>query len=380
MRKIIGLVLFNLSIPCYAENIFDARIMDTKENQLKDIAVNSDKYNYQQLRAGNTTPDAWILTDKISQKRIAVLKCTSGNNYAPADIATYKLGRKLNFPIYPVAVKFNIDKQLASKLKTHPQTCALKEYLTNWSIMHWKAQANLNKVIQQGRYSTYRLSNSFLNPKGDNQYLVQTIMCENNLQTLQGKMIKLTSGVKTSQNGDPIQNRSATIFTSTPVSLIDTAKEFSNLMLIDAVIGNGDRFPGGNLEFRSSINQSRIIAKQTVEIINPRLSSMDVGLSFKGWDNSWAKIELGYYVRRFDPKMIANLKTLQDQLNRLTEKDLQGEWSFLNFKTQFNPRMTAVTYLKKNIQWTLDFVQRVQKNDYKETIPGKKHQCSQPYF
>lgn len=358
-----------------SENIYTATALDKKENYLNQIAKNLAQYQFVPLRAGNTTQTAWIVQNHAGNN-IALLKCTSGNNYAQAEVATYDLGRMLNFPLYPVTVGVTLDKTLANQLKVNTGFCALKEWLTNYSIMYWKSQANLEKIVKQNQYAEYRSKNSFLSSTGDRKKLADTLMCQNNLADIKDTYIELSSGIKT-RNGNPLINNRPTAFVTNKIPLIQVAKDFSNLMVIDAVIGNGDRFPGLNLEFRSSTNQAKQLNNQVMMILNPRLSSLDTGLSFKGWPTSWARQEMTYYLRRFDPDMIQRLQILQKQLNQLTPADLQTKWRFLNFNTQMNPRITAVAYLKTNIQWVLNFVNTVQNQQNKEYIPGKKPACNQ---
>jgi hypothetical protein len=370
------LILFLVSSCNAEENIYSSQSLLQKEKDLQQIAAHLDQYQFSQLRAGNTTPAAWTVKNKTGTP-VALLKCTAGNNYAPAEIAAYYLGKMLELPIYPVTIGVTLNPTLAAKLKTSPQYCALKEWYLNWSVMYWKAQANIAKIVKQKKYTAYKMKNSFLSAQGDNKLLADTLLCSNNLDKVKNDSIQLSSGIKT-RNGDPlIKPGQPAFFISDKVSLLEVAKDFSNLMLLDAVMGNGDRFPGLNLEFRSSINKSQILNKQQVMILHPRLSSLDMGLSFKGWQPTWGRLEMTYYLRRFDPSMLKRLRKLLIQLDQLTSDDLQGKWHFLNFKTQMNSRITAIDYLKTNIQWVLDFAEKVSSKQNQEFIPGKKADCRQ---
>ncbi len=90
------------------QNIYSAAALNKKEQMLQNITKKIDDYSFVLLQAGNTTPAAWIIQTKQGQK-LALLKCTSGNNYANGEIAAYYLGRKLNFPIFPVTIPFQIN-------------------------------------------------------------------------------------------------------------------------------------------------------------------------------------------------------------------------------------------------------------------------------
>jgi hypothetical protein len=233
--------------------------------------------------------------------------------------------------------------------------------------------------VKEKRYDAYKAKNTFLSGTGDNRKLADTLMGLNDLNQVKNNSICLSSNIKT-RNGSPLINNKPTYFTSTPVSLLDTARDLSNIMVLDAVIGNGDRFPGLNLEMRSAINKV-IIKDKEIVVVQPRFSSLDTGLSFKGWQPTWGRLEVTYYLRRFDPQMIKRLTTLLKQLNQLTPADLATDkWSFLNFKTQINSKITARDYLITNIKWVLDFVKNVETKTHQEFIPDKTSPHDQVYI
>ncbi|HEV7620219.1 MAG TPA: hypothetical protein VGO09_00725, partial [Flavisolibacter sp.] len=64
----------------------------------------------------------------------------------------------------------------------------------------------------------------------------------------------------------------------------------------------------------------------------------------------------------------------------LKPADLKGEWNFLNFTTQKNPKISALTYLKDNIRWVLSFVQKIQAGKNLEDIPNKQPGCKQIFI
>lgn len=388
LKKMIfsGLLIFIPFVPITSQansstssgkDIFSNSSLNEKEAQLQRIARNLDNYQFKLLRAGNTTPNAWIVKNKQGQN-VALLKCTSGNNYARGEIAAYYIGRHLDFPLYPVTVAAEIKAPMTQRLNISPQICALKEWVNNFAMLYWKAQANVPKIVAKGEFHSYQQKNTFISGTGFKRKIADTIMCQNDLRTLAGINIQLSTGTKI-RNGDPLINGKPTLFTSDDVSLLAISTQLSNLMVLDAVFGNGDRFPGGNLEFRSKNNQS-IKGKNQVIIINPQLSSIDTGLSFKGWRNSWGRQEMQYYLRRFDPVMIEKLKKFLNELDHLTPADFKGEWRYLNFYTQKNEKISAAAYLKENIKWVLKFVKDEQKHQIKPVIPNQSVVCRQIFI
>lgn len=349
--------------------------LDSALPLLTKIAAHLPDYKFRHLKVGNTTPDAWRVEDKHGEA-LAVIKCTSGNTNAEGEFMTYKLAQYLNFPIYPVTILLPIREPLAKRLGTKPQVCALKAWVHNWSTIYWKAQRNLTKIVEEGKYAAYKKSNTFLSGTGFARELADTIMCENKLQNIQQRKIVLDS-IKPTKNGDPLVGNESTFFKSTPTNLISAAKDMSNLMLMDAIVGNGDRFPGLNFEFRSQANMSRSVGKASVELYLPRLMSLDNGLTFKGWSNSWGMQEMRYYLRRFDPEMIEKLKLLYQKLNNFSPQQLKQEFPYLMYPTQINKKINGVEYIKHNLRQVLQFIQEVKHGTQKEYIPGKKQVCQQ---
>ena len=87
------------------ENIYTPESLNQRETALRNIANHIEQYQFVLLNAGNTTPTTWRV--QKNHHDVAVLKCTSGNNYAKAEIAAYyilKLDRlrTYNLILWPI--------------------------------------------------------------------------------------------------------------------------------------------------------------------------------------------------------------------------------------------------------------------------------------
>ncbi len=345
---------------------------------LRKIASHLYDYRYSRLRNGNTTVDAWRVLNKHGEA-VALIKCTSGNTNAVGEYMTYKLAEYLKFHIYPATTLIDVRGELANQLGVKPQTCALKKWIYDWSTIYWRAQRNLTKIVAAGKLNSYKEKNTFLSGTGFARKLADTLMCTNTLQDIKQQKIVLTS-IRPTKNGNPLICNKRTFFVSTPVSLVAVAKDMSNIMLLDAIVGNGDRFPGLNFEFRSQTNTAKQIGKYRIQLSNPRLMSLDNGLTFKGWSSSWGIQEMRYYLRRFDPDMVRKLNQLYSKLNTLPPEKLKKELPFLTYPTQMNAKINGINYVKNNLKQVLSWIDAVKQQKQKEYIPNKNPVCKNPWL
>jgi hypothetical protein len=128
------------------------------------------------------------------------------------------------------------------------------------------------------------------------------------------------------------------------------------MMVIDALVGNDDRFPGGNLHIRSRYCTHEVGDDGTaVDFGDTRLFSLDNGATFRGSGPSHAMMDLKRYVTRFDRDMVRRLEDLREIL--AGEGELPEELNFLDFRTQ-RAGIPAKDFLLRNIDEVLDHVRR----------------------
>ncbi len=130
-------------------------------------------------------------------------------------------------------------------------------------------------------------------------------------------------------------------------------------MVMDVLIGNGDRWPGGNIHFRSmSARASVDEARGRVTLQDVRMFSLDNEAGFKG-RTSLPLWDLKKYVSRFDRDLMTRLTVLRSELLGLNPETLRDPWRFLDF-TLRGSSQSAVAFIVHNIGSVLAYVRQVE--------------------
>ncbi len=270
---------------------------DTAERFLRTLDLDDADLAFKRL--GGTTASNWSVT--MSGKRLADLKCTEGNTNHKGAVVAYRLGRALDFNIYPVAVYRDVNRQVAGRRVD--EQCALKEWASVLTQYYWTRDTFANTDSR------------------DKQNLSAALQCRQAKPTADDPFVYFAR----SAYGHPKPDGAGRVRYSGTASLLDAARDFSNMMVIDVLIGNEDRFPGGNLFFRS-VTTSYTEEDGQFRFADARVYSLDNEASFKGRgpSSTHAARDLKNHVWRFDADMLARLRRLAEddrQLADITDND-----------------------------------------------------------
>ena len=243
-------------------------------------------------RLGGTTATNWAVL--IGDRSVADLKCTSGNTDHHGAVIAYRLGRELGFDIYPVAVYRDVDRTIGDRRVD--EQCALKEWGTFLTQYYWTRE-------------TFGDTDS-----RDKRNLIAALRCDSP-QPQASEPFRYYARSAYGHPGLPGMRR---VPYSGESNLLAAARDFSNMMVVDTLIGNEDRFPGGNMFFRS-VDTSHRVVNDSVIFDNVRLFSLDNEAAFKGATpaTTHAARDLADHVSRFDAEMIGKLRALADDGERL---------------------------------------------------------------
>ena len=248
-------------------------------------------------RLGGTTATNWSVAKDGTI--VADLKCTSGNTDHHGAVVAYRLGRELDFNIYPVAVYRDVNRRIGDVKVS--QQCALKEWDSVFTQYYWTRETFTDTDSRAKRE------------------LVGALQCEGPKPD-QGEGFQFSAR---SAYGDPKLPGARRVFYRGDTSLLQASRDFSNMMVVDVLIGNEDRFPGGNTFFRSATT-SFVQDGDAVVFEDVRLFSLDNEAAFKSRSPSstHAARDLKKYVSRFDAEMISKLQRLAadgEALARITD-------------------------------------------------------------
>ena len=299
------------------------------EKKLSAIDVNSSELVFKRLNGSTLTN--W----KISQNgvNLASLKCTEGINSHKAAFAAYNLGKALNFNIYPVTVTKMVDRVVINndqgntyKVKAE---CVLKKWYKEIAFYKWEPE----ELMQSADPSKNEL--------------VKGLNC-----SVPKNFPKDYTFISTAKG----QIRGNSEFEA-------VLRDFSNMLVVDMLIGNEDRFPphhkqGGNVFFRSTTETSRDDAQ------NPGWKDFD-SARFFSLDNDYAFVnsqspshhDFFKYVKRFDRAFIKQLAELQKKLQASVQKNsVATDFKYLNFEITLKDgkkKMSAAAYVLDNINQVL---------------------------
>jgi hypothetical protein len=260
------------------------------ERYLSTLDLNDDSIEFERL--GGTTATNWAV--KKDGKTVANLKCTSGNTNHHGAVIAYRLGREFGSRIYPVAVYRDVDRRIGDRQVS--EQCALKEWDSVFTQYYWTRD-------------TFASTDS-----ADKRRLIAALDCRQPGPSAADEF-RYYARSAYGDPGIPGTRRAPYVGTT---SLLRAARDFSNMMVVDVLIGNEDRFPGGNLFFRS-VTTAYSLADGTVTFDDARLFSLDNEAAFKarGPSSTHAARDLENHVSRFDQAMIEDLRALAADPARL---------------------------------------------------------------
>lgn len=268
---------------------------EAAETYLQNLDLNDPSLVFDRL--GGTTATNWsVARDGVL---VADLKCSSGNTDHHGAVVTYRLGRELGFNIYPVAVYRNVNRRIGDIQLD--QQCALKEWDSVFTQYYWT-----RKTFEETDSRSKR-------------ELIDALQC-GNPKPQPGDRFQFYAR---SAYGDPKIPGARRVRYLGDTSLLDAARDFSTMMAIDVLIGNEDRFPGGNAFFRST-STSHVRDGDAIVFDDARLFSLDNEAAFKAASaaSTHAARDLKNHVSRFDGDLMAKLQRLvadADALARITD-------------------------------------------------------------
>jgi hypothetical protein len=274
-----------------------AAYFEATEAYLRTLDLDDPKLEFERL--GGTTATNWSV--RKGGSIVADLKCTSGNTDHHGAVIAYRLGRELGFNIYPVAVYRQVDRRIGDA--TVKQQCALKEWDTVFTQYYWTRETFADTDSRAKKELVGSLRCEGPKPEADDAFRFSAV----------------------SAYGDPKPRGVRRVPYRGDTSLPKAARDFSNMMVIDTLIGNEDRFPGGNTFFRSATTS---FAEKEKDVVfeDVRLFSLDNEAAFKSDTpaSTHAARDLKTYLSRFDPDMMAGLRRLAGDpaaLARITDGD-----------------------------------------------------------
>ena len=251
----------------------------------------------------------WVKVKDAKGENVAAFKPTNGNTYHQGEIFTWRMAQLLDIePMFPVTVRATLDKSGCDKLvaslnnvkykgpkeqnrKRIIRACrdgelegALKEWVHGFQFF-----GAIGKVDKLKKHAIHRhLTRKGARPKkGEDVHVTQ--------KTRYYKPDRCKQGT---YNGVIDQDL--------------LARDLSDLLVMDVLNANEDRFPGANVEFKSIAGKVTEPKDCVFDFGPSRLFSLDNGGTFKGAAyRSWDDLTKTLKVSRFNRRTYLRLKALR---------------------------------------------------------------------
>jgi hypothetical protein len=307
-----------------------------REVQLRQVDINGDaEYTFKGSKGYEGT-SVWLKIKDPSGKNIAVFKPTNGNTYHRGEVFTYQMAKILGTEeLYPVTLLHTLDadgcrkfnaalekvkykgmkeknrKRLMGKCEKGELEGAVKEWVRDFIFF----QA-IGKVEKLRKHSMFKhLIREKAHPTVGEKLKVKTV----------SRLYKPDHCKKATYKGRMDKAR--------------LAQDLSDMMVMDVLNSNEDRFPGANVEFKSVAGATEK-EKCVFDFGESRLFSLDNGATFKGTaSNAHADFKKRLKPSRFCRETFARLKAVNlfvkgeteapDILKAWKISTLQELWVFL---------------------------------------------------
>jgi hypothetical protein len=344
MKKLILGLLLSLGLSAYSQS-----------TDIEKINLNSDDVKFKLM--GDLEGRSIIL--KIKDKNdntIGVFKPTSGSTLHRGEYASFKLAEMIGLNIYSPATLKSIDPKHQERIITLLENTVLnkknhdkkfeKDIITkkkNKKIILEELKQNIEKKQNlEGVYKPWLKNISFYMPLGT----IKGLKKHEVYKYLNYKSPKAPhKKISLKQCTKIFKPKGCTIGYA---YLDELSKDMSSIVLLDSIMGNKDRFPGGNLHIQAKNNDAVKIKPKERDFKELRLLSLDNGAVLQAKDKTGLKTLKDLKISKFVKSYVDKLKDIQKT------KD-----SELRNKLGLNPE--EFTVFKTNLKETLDYIDSLEK-------------------
>jgi len=267
-----------------------------REARLRRLGINGSKKFKFKASKGFEGTSVWVKIKDADGKNIAIFKPTNGNTYDRGEVFTYQMAKILGIEqMYPVTILHTLDKTGCKKFSDALDKVAYKG-------MKERNRKKLMKKCRKGRLEgavkEWVLDFQFFQAIGKTERLKKHSLYKHltykGTRPTAGKYVEAKTVTRLYK---PDRCKRATY--RGKLDRAQLARDLSDLMILDVLNANEDRFPGANIDFKSLGK-----AKETKECVfdfgESRLFSLDNGATFKGtYSNAFVDFTKRLKVSRF---------------------------------------------------------------------------------
>jgi hypothetical protein len=269
-----------------------------REAALRTLDLNGAKEISFKASKGYEGTSVWVKIKDARGENVAVFKPTNSNTYHRGEVFTYQMAKLLGTEaLYPVSILHTLDKKGCKKLVAALEAVSY-EKLPAKEARRKRLLQQCKKGTLEGAVKEWVPDFQFFQAVGTVERFKKTSIYKQLVAT--GPQPKAGEYFKTStvtRLYKPDNCRKATYRASLERSQL--AVDMSDLMVMDVLNANEDRFPGANVDFKS-LGKGKETKPCDFDFGPSRLFSLDNGATFKGtYSNAFVDFTKRAPVSRF---------------------------------------------------------------------------------
>ncbi|MBU2572595.1 MAG: hypothetical protein KKH28_00750 [Elusimicrobia bacterium] len=347
--------------------------LDREIRKAERFDINHEGNRFELLGDFEGTTIIFKVYDPAEIKRGALKLPSSNSNYR-GEIAVQRIAGFLGITIFPATVYKSLDKKTAKKLITVLQA---KKFTTSRKDHHRRGIENKEK----NRKEALRRLHTEANPGGcfkewvENIQFVSALGTRENLGGHQVMKYLKADGPMPAEGAAVLKQCTSLMsekgcFTGS-IEWLRLARNISDMMLVDALSGNRDRFPGGNVHMRS-LDGIRKRGPAGIHFPRVELLALDNGATFLGQqsgslDDLTGRKVASTRVERFVKGRYEKLLELQE-LVRTDPAEAREKLFLREFRDPAGRRIDMFGQLAGNLAAVLDYMERNREKFGSRTI------------
>ena len=250
-----------------------------REAALQSLDINRSRKISFKAAKGFEGTSVWVKIKDGNGNNVAVFKPTNGNTYHRGEVFTYQMAKLMGTEqLYPVTFLHTLDKSGCKKFTDalgKVKYKGMKEKNRKALIGKCKKRGKLEGAVKEWVRDFQFFQAIGKAPKLKKHSLYKHLQARG-AHPAAGKEMKVKTVTRLYK---PDHCKKATY--KGVMNVKQLAGDMSDLMIMDVLNANEDRFPGANIEFKS-INGGKEVKKCIFDLGKSRVFSLDNGATFKG--------------------------------------------------------------------------------------------------
>jgi len=282
--------------------------LEMREATLSTLDLTSASWTFKAPKGFEGTT-IWVKVKDKKGDNVAAFKPTNGNTYHRGEIFTWRMAQLLGIePLFPVTVKATLDKRGCDKLVASLKKVKYKgpKEVNRKRIIRACRGGELEGALKEWVHG-FQFFGAIGKVKKLKKHSILRHLTRKGARPTKGKNVKVTQKTKYYK---PDRCKQGTYKGVIDQDLL--ARDLSDLLVMDVLNANEDRFPGANVEFKSISGKVKEPKKCVFDFGPSRLFSLDNGGTFKGAAyGSWDDLKKNLKISRFNKRTYLRLKALR---------------------------------------------------------------------